>query len=94
MLPPPPPPSFAQAWSSISLRTNVNTQEKFGNDGYAKFFLWRRGGGGGGGVLKRCIMGNVKMVSYHPRDYFFFKKQRFIWARQSYLGLQRLHHLP
>lgn len=92
MLPPPPPPSFAQAWSSISLRTNVNTQEKLETMVMQSFFFGG-GVGGGGGVLKRCIMGNVKMVSYHPSDHFF-NKQRFIWARQSYLGLQRLHHLP
>ena len=91
MLPPPPPPSFAHAWSSISLRTNVNTQEKLETMVMQSFFFG--GGVGGGGVLKRCIMGNVKMVSYHPSDHFF-NKQRFIWARQSYLGLQRLHHLP
>ena len=92
MLLPPPPPSFAQAWSSISLRTTVNTQEKLETMVMQSFFFG--GGGRGGGVLKRCIMGNVKMVSYHPSDHFFFNKQRFIWARQSYLGLQRLHHLP
>ena len=91
MLPPPPPPSFAQAWSSISLRTTVNTQEKLETMVMQSFFFG--GGGRGGRVLKRCIMGNVKMVSYHPSDHFF-NKQRFIWARQSYLGLQRLHHLP
>ena len=62
---------------------------KIGNDDYAKFFLWRRGEGG----LKRCIMGNVKMVSYHPSDHFFLTNRDLFWARQSHLGLQRLHHL-
>ena len=68
--PPPPPPSFAQAWSSISLRTTVNTQEKLETMVMQSFFFGG-GGRGGGGVLKRCIMGNVKMVSYHPSDHFF-----------------------
>ena len=92
MLPPPPPPSFAQAWSSISLRTTVNTQEKLETMVMQSFFFG--GGGRGGGVLKRCIMGNVKMVSYHPSDHFFLTNRDLFWARQSYLGLQRLHHLP
>ena len=85
MLPPPPPPSFAKAWSSISLRTTVNTQEKSETMVMQSFFF------GGGG---RCIMGNVKMVSYHPSDHFSLTNRDLFWARQSYLGLQRLHHLP
>ena len=68
-----PPASPSQFCTSMVL--NFSTDEckyprKIGNDGYAKFFLWRMGEGGGG-VLKRCIMGNVKMVSYHPSDHFF-----------------------
>lgn len=33
---------------------------------------------GEAGGMVRGIMGNVKMVSYHPSDHFFFNKQRFI----------------
>ena len=85
--PPPPPPSFAQALSSISLRTTVNTQEKL-----EKMVMQR--GMGEGWWLNRSIMGNAKMVSYHPSDHFFLTNRDLFWARQSHLGLQRLHHLP
>lgn len=61
MLPPPPPPSFAQAWSSISLRTNVNTQEKLETMVMQSFFF------GGGGGVKEVYRGQCENGKLSPK---------------------------
>ena len=63
MLPPPPPPSFAQAWSSISLRTTVNTQEKLETMVMQSFFF----GGGGGGAVKEVYHGQCENGKLSPK---------------------------
>lgn len=65
MLPPPPPPSFAQAWSSISLRTNVNTQEKLETMVMQSFFFG--GGVGGGGCVKEVYHGQCENGKLSPK---------------------------
>ena len=62
MLPPPPPPSFAQAWSSISLRTNVNTQEKLETMVMQSFFF-----GGGVGCVKEVYHGQCENGKLSPK---------------------------
>ena len=64
MLPPPPPPSFAQAWSSISLRTTVNTQEKLETMVIQSFFF---GGGGRGGGVKEVYHGQCENGKLSPK---------------------------
>jgi len=67
-----PPASLTQFCTSIVFNFSTDDckkKKKIGNNGYEKFFSL---GEGGGGWLKRCIMGIVKMVSYHPSDHFFF----------------------
>ena len=66
MLPPPPPPSFAQAWSSISLRTTVNTQEKLEAMVMQSFFFGGGGRGGGGGV-KEVYHGQCENGKLSPK---------------------------
>ena len=66
MLPPPPPPSFAQAWSSISLRTTVNTQEKLETMVMQSFFFGGGGRGGGGGV-KEVYHGQCENGKLSPK---------------------------
>ena len=66
MFPPPPPPSFAQAWSSISLRTTVNTQEKLETRVMKSFFFGGGGGGGGGGV-KEVYHGQCENGKLSPK---------------------------
>ena len=65
MLPPPPPPSFAQAWSSISLGTNVNTQEKLETMVMQSFFFG--GGVGGGGGVKEVYHGQCENGKLSPK---------------------------
>ena len=68
MLPPPPLPSFAQAWSSISLRTNVNTQEKLETMVMQSFFFGGGvGGGGGGGGVKEVYHGQFENGKLSPK---------------------------
>lgn len=64
MFPPPPPPSFAQAWSSISLRTTVNTQEKLETMVMQSFFF---GGGGRGGGVKEVYHGQCENGKLSPK---------------------------
>lgn len=64
MFRPPPPPSFAQAWSSISLRTTVNTQEKLETMVMQSFFF---GGGGRGGGVKEVYHGQCENGKLSPK---------------------------
>ena len=66
MLPPPPPPSFAQTWSSISLRTTVNTQEKLETMVMQSFFFGG-GGRGGGGAVKEVYHGQCESGKLSPK---------------------------